>query len=155
MKFAELKALAEAIGIVGSIVNGAVITAATWLLPTVTTSPTFQTYIRIFVLVGGVLGFFFTLTGSGGKGRETCLKRRKRFLWAILAPSAIALFMILLTEGALAQHVGALVSWRDFFLDLPVLANLTVGIGAGLAAYLLIGAMVLSWPNVWDVRLGR
>jgi hypothetical protein len=50
------------------LVNGSVIAAATVLLPTITTSPTFQTYLRLFVIVGGMLGFIFTLTAAAGEG---------------------------------------------------------------------------------------
>jgi hypothetical protein len=154
MKFEDIKVLAEAIGIIGSVINGTVLAAATLLLPTVTTSPTFQTYIRLFVIVGGVLGFFFTLTAAAGAGKERCLQLRKRFLWGSLGASVVALFMIVLTEGDLARYVTALATMRDFFLDLAILANLTVGMGAGSAIYLFIGAIVLSWPKVWDAKLG-
>jgi hypothetical protein len=60
--------------------------------------------------------------------------------------------MISLTEGALVQYAPMLDSFRNFFLDNYVLANFTVGLAAGIATYLL-GAIVLSYPKVWDLKL--
>lgn len=154
MKFADIKVLAEAVGVVGGLINGSVVAAATLLLPTITTSPTFQTYIRLFVIVGGLVGFFFTLTAMAGEGKQRCIRLRKRFLGASITTGLIALFIIVLTEGKLVEYMPALTKMRDFFLDLPVLANLTLGFGAGLAVYFFVGAIVLSWPKVWDVKLG-
>jgi hypothetical protein len=73
---------------------------------------------------------------------------------ASIAPALAALFMILLTEGNLALYLTALTRTRDFFLNLPLLANLTVGVGAGLFVYLAVGAIVLSQHKVRDVKLG-
>ena len=152
MKLEDLKKFAEALGVIGGLVNTAVLAAATWLLGTVTSSPISQGYIRIFAVFGGVLGAWFTFTGCAGSGRMTCLRRR-----TIRAIAAILFFvggvlLISLTEGHLLTYVPKLAGFRDFLLDDSLIANFSIGLAAGIGTYFLIGAIVLSYPKLWDMK---
>jgi DMSO reductase anchor subunit len=146
----EIKKLFESLGLSGNLVNiGSVALGATFL-PDFTTSPTLHAYIRIAVVIGGLLGPYLYLTKYGGRGRDICVKARRRLVWIAILPLCLFVFMILLTEGQLARHVSSLISARDFFLDLPVLSNLVIALAIGFGVFLLMGALVLSWPGVWD-----
>jgi hypothetical protein len=150
----DFKKLFESLGLSGNLVNiGSVALGATFL-PDITTSPTLHAYIRIAVVIGGLLGPYLYLTKYGGRGRDICVKARRRLVWIAILPLCLFVFMIVLTEGQLAKYVSSLIPVRDFFLDLPVLSNLVIGATIGVGVFLVMGAIVLSWPGVWDTVPG-
>lgn len=150
MSLEDIKKLFETLGLSGSLVNIGSLAVGATFLPDITTSPTLHAYIRVAVVIGGVLGPYFTLTKYAGRGRDICVKARRKLVWIAILPLCLFVFMIVLTEGQLVRHIPSLISARDFFLDLPVLSNLVVGLAIGFGAFLLMGAFVLSWPGVWD-----
>lgn len=150
MSLEDIQKLFESLGLNRSLVNIGLVILETAFLPYITTSPTLHVYIRGSVFIGGLLGTYFTFTKYAGRGRDTCLKARKRLVYVAIVPLSLFVFMIVLTEGQLAKYVSNLIPVRDFFLDLPVLSNVVVGVTIGLGVFLVMGAFVLSWPGVWD-----
>jgi hypothetical protein len=154
MSIEDLKKFIEAVGVIGGVLNTAVLGVGTWLLGTVTSSPTTQGYIRIFVILGGLAGAWFTFTGSAGTGRTICLRRRARFGIATFILFGIGILLISLTEGGLLRYLPKLAGFRDFLLDNNLIANFSIGLAAGLGMYFLMGAIVLSFPKLWEEKLG-
>lgn len=149
----DLQKLVETFGVLASLADGGLIAGLALILPQITSSPTVQAWIRWCALLGAMLGVYFTFTGWAGSGRDQCISRRNKYGWLSVSAYLVMVAMVSLTDLHLVQYFGFLQPLRDFLLDVALVGNVSVGLPALAGTYLLLGAVVLSFPNVWDVRL--
>ncbi|MDR7555718.1 MAG: hypothetical protein QN157_08930 [Armatimonadota bacterium] len=115
------------------------------LLPfTLTTSRTLRIYIVSFGLLGGALGYLFTVTAWAGKGKKRCLEQRKKFIvLALLSLFFYACMLIVLGPEPAARY-AFFAAIREFLMKVMLLANLLTGVGAALTVYFLVSVITIS-----------
>ncbi len=119
---------------------------------TMTSSNTLREYLCVGAILGGFLGYFFTLRWAG-EGRPKCVRQRTRSI--ILAGVFVATLIFLLQSLSatwITRHPW-LKPLREELIESPTITNWALGFLAGLTMFFAISAVTLSSPKLWNTRL--
>jgi hypothetical protein len=117
-----------------------------------TSSNTLREYICIAAILGGFLGYLFSLIWAG-KGRPKC--HRQRTVSIVLAGvflSALVFLLQTLSATWVTRH-PSLKGLREELILAPKIANWGLAVLAGLTLFFAIRAVTLSSPKLWSTRL--
>lgn len=114
----------------------------------ITTSDTLRGFIAGFGILGGVLGYFLTVTAWAGRGKTKSLQRRNTYLFIFWFPVILFLGTLVALRPDVAIKYPSVRPIREFLLTAMPLANFMIGIGAGVASFFLVGAITLSSPKL-------
>lgn len=117
-----------------------------------TSSNTLREYICGGAVLGGFLGYFFSLRWAG-EGRPKCIRqRRKNIVLTLLSVLAMVFVLESLSPLTVMRH-PALKGFREELMESPRMANLLLAGLGGLTLFFLISSVTLSSPKLWKARL--
>jgi hypothetical protein len=119
---------------------------------TMTRSNTLREYLCVAAILGGFLGYLFSLIWAG-KGRPKC--HRQRTVSIVLAAvflSALIFLLQTLSAAWVTRH-PSLKALREELILAPTITNFGIAVFAGLTLFFAISAVTLSSPKLWNTRL--
>ena len=117
-----------------------------------TSSNTLREYICIAAILGGFLGYLFSLVWAG-KGRPKCRRARAVCIaLAFLSLTAMTFFLQTLSATWVTRH-PSLKGLREELILSPKFTNWGLAVLAGLTLFFAISAVTLSSPKLWNTRL--
>jgi len=136
----------------GSVVALAIEVAAPHAL---TTSHTLRWWIAAGAVLGAIIGYVRTAFAFAGKGRRVCLSAATKYLLRfVLLFLLLVVVPLLVLNPQVAERHQFLRAWREFLINWMLLTNVIECIGGALAAFSLVGGIVLCSPKVANPRGG-
>lgn len=148
----RIKKILEVVDGIQKVIDLAVLLASLFLPFLAINSTTLRWCMFAGAFVGGVLGYYFTVTRWGGKGPGECLKRRTIYIVYTVAALLITAAMIAVLRPEAAELSRATIAIREFFLRTGFLPNVIAFAGALGSIYWLVGAITLSSSKLWTTQ---
>jgi hypothetical protein len=119
---------------------------------TMTSSNTLRGYMCVAAIIGGFLGYLFSLRWAG-EGRPKCIRHRTvSIVLSAVFLSAMIFFLQTLSASWVMRH-PSLKGLREELIVSPTITNCGLAISAGLTLFFAISAVTLSSPKLWNTRL--
>lgn len=145
----QVKKLFEAVDLVHKTLDAIAWVAAMVLPLAIISSQTIRYLMGAGAFVGGMLGYYLTVSRWAGQGREVCLHRRNAYFGFLWLPLVVVVITFLVLEPDIAARNLFLRDLRELLLNAMLLPNLIISLGTLFMSFFLIGAITLNSPKLW------
>lgn len=111
-------------------------------------------YIVTFAVVASVvLAYIVTVSAYAGRGRDTALSGRRRYLWMAPVGMAIVVLTLVVLNPNFVVTFPRVAPLRELLLNVSILPNSIIAASVFAAAFGLTAAVTLSSPTLWAASI--